>query len=414
MILRPPELPRTMTLDRIEQARTAFLQGTAAFAENRLDDAAQAFSHALAMAPGRPSVLLNLGVTRLHQNQPAAALPLLEAATAALPEAGDAWSALALAHHQLGRWADSAHSHARALALGADSAALRMRLAESLSRQGLGTAAIEHYEHALALDASLAPAWSALGDVLRETGQLDRAADCYERALSLGADPALHRYYLAALRPQAAVVEAPRAYVQTLFDGYAHDFEDHLVGQLGYQGHRLLIEQLPPDCPANAAQVLDLGCGTGLCGPLLRPRAAHMTGVDLSPAMIDKARARKLYDELQVADIHDHLEQPGPLYDLIVAADVFIYVGPLERVFALASQRLQPGGWLAFTVENAEATAPWPGVHLLPSLRYAHEEDYLRTLASTHAMAVRHVVDAPIRFHDHQPIAGRYMYLQKT
>ncbi|MDH4424864.1 MAG: tetratricopeptide repeat protein [Acidovorax sp.] len=400
-----------MTTDALEQARTAFLQGTAAFAEQRFDDAAQAFSHALALSPGRPSVVLNLGVTRLHQGQPAAALPLLEAATAALPDAADAWSALALAHHQLERWADSSRSHAHALALGADSAALRLRLAESLSRQGLGTAAIEHYEKALEADDTLVEAWSALGDVLRESGHLARAADCYQRALDLGADPALHQYYLASLRPEAALVEAPRTYVQALFDSYAHDFEDHLVGQLGYQGHRVLIEQLPPGCPGYVARVLDLGCGTGLCGPLLRPRAGHLTGVDLSPAMIDKARARGLYDELLVRDIHDHLDDGGAPYDLIVAADVFIYVGPLERAFALASRRLQPGGWLAFTVEDA---AQGPGVQLLPSLRYAHREDYLQSLARNHGLAVRQMVDAPIRFHEHQPIAGRYVYIQKV
>ncbi|MFN7856488.1 MAG: methyltransferase domain-containing protein [Acidovorax sp.] len=400
-----------MTSDALEQARTAFLQGTAAFAEQRFDDAAQAFSHALALAPGRPSVLLNLGVTRLHQGQPAAALPLLEAATAALPDAPDAWSALALAQHQLQRWGDSSRSHERALALGADSAALRLRLAESLSRQGLGTAAVAHYEKALEADDTLIEAWSALGDVLREDGQLGRAADCYQRALDLGADPALHQFYLAALRPQAPLVEAPRTYVQSLFDGYAHDFEDHLVGQLGYQGHRMLIGQLPPTCPDHAARVLDLGCGTGLCAPLLRPRAGHLTGVDLSPAMIDQARARGLYDDLQVSDIHDFLAQPGPPYDLIVAADVFIYVGPLERAFELASQRLKPGGWLTFTVEDA---AHGPGVQLLPSLRYAHREDYLRALAQTHGLAVRLVLDAPIRFHEHQPIAGRYVYMQKA
>lgn len=400
-----------MSTDPVEEARAAFMQGTAAFSEQRFDDAAQAFAYALERAPGRPSIILNLGVTRLHQDLPEQALPLLEAATAALPDASDAWSALALAQHRLGQWAESAASHNRALSLGADSAALRLRLAESLSRLGATASAIEHYEKALAWDETLVEAWSALGDVLRESGQLERAAHCYQRALDLGADAALHGYYLAALRPHAPLVVAPRTYVQTLFDGYAGDFEEHLVGQLGYQGHRVLIEQLPPACPAWAARALDLGCGTGLCGPLLRPRSGHLTGVDLSPAMLEKARARAVYDELDINDIHDHLSNAGAAYDLIVAADVFIYVGPLERAFALMSQRLRPGGWLAFTVEEA---TDGPGVQLLPSLRYAHRDDYLRNLAQIHGLAVQRLVDAPIRFHQHRPIAGRYVYMQKT
>lgn len=399
-----------MTTDAFEQARIAFLQGTAHFAEHRFDDAAQAFEQALALAPGRPSVLLNLGVTRLHQGQPQAALPLLEAATLALPDASDAWTALALAHHHLGRWSDSAVSHARALSLGADNVALRLRHAESLARLCRWAEAAEHYEKALALDGTIAHAWSSLGDVLREDQQWSRAADCYRRAMALGADPDLHQYYLAALEPGGTAVAAPRQYVQALFDSYADDFDEHLVQQLGYQGHEVLMAQLPGTCPAHVPRALDLGCGTGLCGPRLRARTAHLTGVDLSSAMIEKAQQRGLYDELHIADIHDHLETPGQPYDLIVAADVFIYVGPLERTFSRLSQRLKPGGWLAFTVEDA---GPGPGVQLLPSLRYAHREDYLRTLARANGLVVRHLHDAPIRFHGQQPVAGRYAYLQR-
>lgn len=398
-----------MTTNALEQARTAFLQGTAAFAEQRFDDAAQAFSHALALSPGRPSVVLNLGVTRLHQGQPAAALPLLEAATAALPDAADAWSALALAHHQLERWADSSRSHAHALALGADSAALRLRLAESLSRQGLGTAAIEHYEKALEADDTLVEAWSALGDVLRESGHLARAADCYQRALDLGADPALHQYYLAALRPEAALVEAPRTYVQALFDSYAHDFEDHLVGHLGYQGHRVLIEQLPPGCPGYVARVLDLGCGTGLCGPLLRPLARRLVGVDLSAGMLRHARQAGCYDELVQADVATHLHGTADRPDAIVAADVFIYIGDLDAVLAGVRRVLKPSGLLAFSVETADDTVDF---ELRPSSRYAQSAHYVKTLAQRHGLVVEQQEETTLRLDQREPVAGLLFLLR--
>jgi predicted TPR repeat methyltransferase len=250
-----------------------------------------------------------------------------------------------------------------------------------------------------------------MAHVQRDMGQTAQAIAGYQRALDLGADPELHRYYLAALSPQQPMVNAPAAYVEKLFDQYADDFEAHLVGQLGYQGHRVLLEHLPVAAGTRFERVWDLGCGTGLCGSLIRSRADDLTGVDLSSAMVAKARVLGVYDRLHAQDLLDFLGQAQAPADLVLAADVFIYVGHLEAVFEALSPRIAPGGCLAFTIEEAD---PGFQVQLHSTLRYAHALDYLQTLAAQHGWRWARLHRAPLRLDQAQPLMGAYVYLQKT
>ncbi|RZL88132.1 MAG: methyltransferase domain-containing protein, partial [Variovorax sp.] len=240
------------------------------------------------------------------------------------------------------------------------------------------------------------------------------------KAIALGADPQLHRYYLAAVRSGAQADGAgaagapsapPRAYVESLFDQYAADFDQHLVHTLGYRGHERLIDAVMQLGPRQYAAALDLGCGTGLCGPLLRRVAARVDGVDLSAAMIEKARALGVYDELAHADVAEYLASPeraaNPV-ELVVAADVFIYVGRLEAVFEGVARVLAPGGAFCFTVE---AVPEGQDVVLLPSLRYAHSAGYLRALAARFGFDVARLLRAPLREDQHESQPAIYASL---
>lgn len=397
--------------DSLEQARTLFLQGLSLSEQGQLEPAAQRFEAALAFAPGRASILMNLAVVRIRMQRFDQAEPLLRSALAADEAQGDAWAALGLVQMELGQWEPALHSHERAVALGADTAAVCMRLGQCLARAGQHEQALAAFDRAIERDAGLAEAWSQKGHLLREMHRLQAASDCYRRALDLGADAELHGYYLAALQPDVAQGNAPRRYVEALFDQYADDFEDHLLQQLRYQGHSLLMAQLPAPDTAHFGRVLDLGCGTGLCGSLVRARAGFLCGVDLSAAMVDKARARGVYDRVVQADLVDFLAGEADPYDLVLAADVFIYVGRLEQVFAQLDGRLQAGGLLAFTLEEA---APGFDVELRPSLRYAHSMAYVESLAAQHGFEWAASHSAPIRFDQQQAIPGRYVYLRKS
>jgi predicted TPR repeat methyltransferase len=395
----------------LEQARQAFVAGIEHFERHDFEAAAALFEQALQLAPGRPSVLMNLGVCCVHLGRFERADVCLRQALAADATQTDAWMAWGVTQMALGDWAQALHSHEQARALGADGPEFCLRWGECLAHQARLPQALQAFEQALAHDPELAEAWSQLAHVQRDMGQTAQAIAGYQRAMQLGADPELHRYYLAALNPQQPVVNAPAAYVEKLFDQYADDFEAHLVGQLGYQGHSMLLQQLPVDPMVRFEQVWDLGCGTGLCGPLIRPRADHLTGVDLSSAMVAKAQNLGVYDSLHAQDLVNFLEQTTTKADLVLAADVFIYVGWLDAVFEALSPRVKPGAWLAFTVEE-----PDPGfeVQLHSSLRYAHALTYLQKLAAQHGWRWAKVHRAPLRLDQAQPLMGAYVYLQKA
>jgi len=154
-----------------------------------------------------------------------------------------------------------------------------------------------------------------------------------------------------------------------------------------------------------------MGCGTGLCGLHIRPRAEVLWGLDLSAAMLDKARARDVYDRLIEGDLVQALRSETALFDLVMAADVFIYVGRLEDVFALLAQRIRPAGWLAFTIE--ETVGPVDEPQLLPSLRYAHPLSYIQGLAAQHGFRCAHIHSAPLRWDQDTGVPGKYLYLQR-
>jgi len=394
-----------------EQARRLFFEGVARFESGRLDEARQAFEAALAHAPGRPSVLLNLGVTLLRLGRPRDALaPLGQAASA---DAGqpDAWAHLGLAHESLGRWSEAAAAFERAVALAPSLSNLWLALGRCRLREGAAgaaDAALRAFERACEADPRSADAWSARGGLLREAGRPGDAAECFENALALGADADLHRYYLASVRGDAVPARPPRAYVETLFDEYADEFQAHLVDGLRYRAHETLAGPLL--APGRRyARVIDLGCGSGLCGRLLRPNADTIVGVDVSSAMIALARETGVYDELAHADLAEFLARPAPPADLVLAADVFIYVGELGDAFAAVRRALAPGGVFAFSVERA---ASGRDLELLPSLRYAHSHAYLERLAGAHGFRVRETFEAPLRDDQSRPVQGLYAYLE--
>jgi len=230
-----------------------------------------------------------------------------------------------------------------------------------------------------------ATAWFALGAIRDQLGDRDGAITAFGRARE--ADPEDYhgaRLQLARLGSGEAAPAMTETYVRRLFDQYAGRYDESLTERLSYRGPVLLRDALQAlieagGRPMRFAAMLDLGCGTGLGGAAFRPFVDRLVGVDLSPAMVAKASAKGLYDHLTAASIEPFLAdeiRAGSKYDLVIAADVFVYVSDLAPVIAAAARVLAPGGLLAFTVETHDGA----GVKLLPTLRYAHGETYIRTV----------------------------------
>ena len=396
-----------MTSDSLEQARQHFLDGVAHHEQGRLAQAEQCFLAALALAPGRPSVLANLGLVRLALGRSDEAMTAFGQSLSAEPEQPDLWAALAQLQAEQKDWAAALQSATKAMAYGAAEASLQRLCAEWHLRQGDAAAALRAYRRAVTVVPTDAAAWAGLGSLQRDLGQLSEAAVSFQRARDLGADAALMDYYLAAVQGET-LAAPPRAYVQGLFDDYAPDFEHHLVDQLGYRAHLELLALLPAQ--GRFARALDLGCGTGLCGRAVRHRVDHLTGIDLAPRMVEQAAREGGYDVLEAADLHEFLQRDGPAYDLVTATDVFIYVGDLAPVFVALAPRILPGGLLAFTLEDAPEGS---GLRLQPSLRYAHDPVQVRAQALQAGFMVLTEKQAPIRQQQRNPVMGRYLLLKR-
>jgi predicted TPR repeat methyltransferase len=275
----------------------------------------------------------------------------------------------------------------------------RYAFGRELASRGDLAAAADLFAQAAEAEPAFAAAWFALGETAAKLGNHAGAVAAFERALAL--DPqdrsgaALHLARLGAADPAQAM---SRAYIETLFDQYAPRFDGALEA-LAYRGPQLILDAVTRARPnANFAAALDLGCGTGLAGATFRPRVAHLTGIDLSPGMIAGARAKGVYDRLEIAEIAAFLRDEQTArrrYDLVIAADVFAYLYDLAPVVRAVAEVLGEGGVVAFTVETEEDDRD--GVALGEKLRYRHSAGHVRAAVETAGLDVVKLAPASTR-----------------
>jgi predicted TPR repeat methyltransferase len=285
----------------------------------------------------------------------------------------------------------------------------RYTFAVDLAARGDLAAAGDILDQTLAMAPGFAAAWFALGAVRERLG--DRAGAVAAFIETRKADPKDYhgaRLQLARLGAGEPAPPMTTAYLQRLFDQYAGRYDVALTEGLHYRGPEILRDALAKATkaagrPLHFRSTLDLGCGTGLAGTVVRPLTDHLTGVDLSPAMIAQAESKGLYDRLASAELTEFLDQEstaGNLYDLVIAADVFVYVNDLTFVTAAVARVLAPNALLAFTAE----AHPGDGVKLLPTLRYAFGENYLRGALAAAGIETLALETCAVRNERHQPV----------
>jgi predicted TPR repeat methyltransferase len=303
----------------------------------------------------------------------------------------------------------------------------RYAYAEACLADGDPGAAAEMAGQALDLAPGYAPAWFLLGrarealfELSRDEADRQAGLAAFERALDLDpADTLGSRLHRAALGGGDALAAMSPAYIRALFDGYAPRFEQHLVDELGYCGPALLVAALDAltgadlSCaPQHFPSVLDLGCGTGLMGRALAGRVGRLAGCDLSPAMLALAGRTGLYERLVEADLVTFLAgEPDASADLIVAADVFIYLGHLASALGGMARVLRPGGFAVFTVQSPPEGET--GVVLGADGRYAHADTYLKAEAERARLTIVEMHSAAIRRQKRLDVPGRILILHK-
>jgi predicted TPR repeat methyltransferase len=264
-----------------------------------------------------------------------------------------------------------------------------------------------------------ATAWFALGAIRDQLGDRDGAVAAFNHARD--ADPEDYhgaRLQLARLGSGEAAPAMTETYVRRLFDQYAGRYDEALTERLSYRGPILLRDTVQAlmdisGRPMRFAAMLDLGCGTGLGGATFRPFVDQLVGVDLSPAMVAQASAKGLYDRLIAGSIEPVLADEigtGSEYDLVIVADVFVYVNDLVPIIGAAARVLTPRGLLSFTVE----THAGEGVKLLPTLRYAHGETYIRAVLDKAGLTVVQLVKSSVRKEKGVPVDSLIVVAQSS
>jgi len=292
----------------------------------------------------------------------------------------------------------------------------RFEFARDLQLKGDLVAAADLLDQAVELAPNFASAWFTLGEIRELLGEGDAAIAAFRRAR---ASDALDRHgaTLKLMRLGAEpLAEMPKAYVQSLFDQYAPRFDQALLHHLDYRGPDLLFKAVlavraAARKPALFARAIDLGCGTGLAATAFASQVGEFTGIDLSPGMIERARATGLYAKLEVADMLEGLRnRPDASADLVLAGDAMVYVSDVTQVVSEASRVLVPGGLLAFTVE----THAGDDVVIGHGLRYAHGAEYLRRAIAAAGLVAAHLEAASPRNEDNTPVPGLVVVATKT
>lgn len=246
-----------------------------------------------------------------------------------------------------------------------------------------------------------------LGYLYHKAGNSKQAIPVYKALIKHNHNATAARHLLAAITGKTTS-HAPPNYIKDVFDQFADHFDESLQQKLGYNtptALRTLLDTIQPE--GHFAEGLDLGCGTGLSGSTFKDCTSRLTGIDLSPKMLEQAKAKKLYTSVHESDLIPFIQNATTPYDLYIAADVFVYIGDLKPIFAAIAAKGNPTTFI-FSTEHAAAE-----YQLKPTGRYGHAIHYINTLAKQYGFIILTHKSAPIRKEGDGWIDGELYVLKK-
>jgi predicted TPR repeat methyltransferase len=401
----------------------------------RFEDALAAFDQVLVIEPNHPITWNNRGNALFALNRLEEAIGAYDTALAIMPDLqeaiGNRRKALDILRGSNSRFADSAYTKGVLLmregrfydAVAAFDEALEIRpgFVDAMSNRATALSEIKRYEEAieafdqaLALDPEHAISWNNRANTLAAMKRFEEAVASYDRALELSPMFLQARdNRLNALFELKLAKRCPPAYMRGLFDDFSSHYDDTMLEKLKYRAHlhvRELAERVLPRL-TPPWRILDLGCGTGLVGEAFKDLAAggRLDGIDIAPRMIEAARSRAIYDELILGDLETVLHEPGPAYELVLAADTMIYLGDLAPTFSGVAKRLEPEGFYIFAAESA-AEGEWQQTQ---AHRFRHSVAYLKAEAERAGLALVDTLECTLRHEASVPVPGLAVALKK-
>ena len=406
----------------------------------QLEEAEQVYRRVLQVAPDHPDIMHFYGVL-LHQlGRSEEAIATIEQSLVLEPDRAECYNNLGIILRAVERYDDAAAAYAKATELDPTHANAYNNLGVLRRFTGKPAEAEAAYRKAIELKPTYAEAYHNLGVLLTgqkrhreailcyfkvlsiepartddrrllaiaycEVGERDKAIEIFEKWLEDDPQSPVANHMLAAVTGRNVPTRASDAYVELSFDGFAESFERKLE-QLSYRAPWLVADAIKESRlePAGALDVLDAGCGTGLCGPLVKPYARSLVGVDLSTGMLTKAQQKQVYDRLVKNELTTFLQARHEEFDLILSADTLVYFGPLEAVAAAANGALRPGGMFVFTVEELVSPAEGVEFRIETHGRYSHSQSYVEHVLRS-AGFTPDIGHADLRTESALPVAG--------
>jgi len=379
--------------------------------------------------PKDPSALHFLGLLRTHQGRNEEAVKLMVAALEVDPEYVDAWSNLSVAYLKERDFERSELCARKAIEISPEFANAWANLGMTLRARNACEDALVAWGRALDLQPGMRNIAISYGHLLYRLDRLPEALEFYARWQASAPDDPIPQHMLAAMGGAERPTRASDGYVRATFDDFAESFDRNLE-ELGYRAPQLLFDAVTQSgalqsqegpgrapapaqgpLPAQNLDILDIGCGTGLCGPLLRPLARRLVGVDLSPNMLSKAAARAVYDQLNCAELTQWLAECGQQFILAVAADVLCYFGDLSIAFANARAVLAPGGYFACSLEaqptpTGESPSAAEPFVLRPHGRYQHDRQYVEAALAAAGLDIVSISNQTLRHERQEAVVG--------
>jgi predicted TPR repeat methyltransferase len=368
----------------------------------RHEEAVGSYAQAIGLKPDYAEAHYNLGNIFKELSRLEDAEASFNQAIASKPDFAEAYNNLGITLKELSRFEEALSSYSQAIALKPNYAEAHNNLGNMLQELGRLDESESHYRQATALEPDYVEAHSNLGNTLKELGRMNEAEATYRKVLALDPEHLSAKHWVAALTGKTTE-SPPRDYIERLFDSHAANLEKSLVDNLEYKIPKVIAEVIKKHNKVNTlGSIIDLGCGTGLFGTEVNQLCENLYGVDLSQKMLDKAKAKSVYDNLIKQDILDYLSNTNLNFDYFVSADVFPYLGDLSNLFRLIKSCNEKKGKLIFSTEDYDGE----GFVLRQSGRYSHSKKYIQALCEKFGYEIRHFDTLALRKEKNEHIRG--------
>jgi predicted TPR repeat methyltransferase len=406
----------------------------------QFDDAHEVYRRVLETAPDHARALHYAGLLAHQQGRNDEGLALIERSLALVPDQADWYSNLGIVLQSDGRLDRAIDSYRRAIAIDPSHANAHNNLGVLLRATGQPVEAEAAYRAAIRLNPEHIDAYTNLGILLNGLKRAEEAAACYCRVITLRPkhrearkllalahctlgeigkaanileewlkeepENPIARHMLAACTGRDVPDRASNGFIEATFDSFASSFESKLE-RLSYRAPALVAAMLADSGaePSHRLDVLDAGCGTGLCGPMVAPFARRLIGVDLSEGMLTHAKEKNVYHALKKAELTEYLRDQREAFDLIVSADTLVYFGDLTGVISALAGALRPNGLAVFTLEEAVGDSAVVDYRLELHGRYSHAQTYIKRLLTLLSLPSK-IIQAELRTEAGAPVPG--------